>query len=356
MADESFQERTEKATSRRREKAREEGQVAKSMELNSAAVICLGFVTLYLMGPYIAGQALALMRATMANAPSLALADPTFTGVFRNHLLKFFIILGPVFAVLTVIAVGVNVAQVGFRITPKASAPQLDKLDPVKGFKRIFSVRSAVTLLRDLLKLTVVAFVAYRVIAAEFPEFYRFADMTVAQIAAAMGKLALELALKVGAVILVIAVLDYIYQRYEFEKSIRMSKQDLKDEFKDTEGSPQIKARVRQIQLQIARSRMMEAVPTADVVITNPTHYAVALKYAPEEHRAPHVVAKGQRLVAQKIKEIALAHNVPCVEDRPLAQALFKMCDVGQMIPAALFRAVAEVLAYVYRLKGQGVH
>ncbi len=356
MAEENFQERTEKATSRRREKAREEGQVAKSMELNSAAMICLGFLTLYLMGPYIAGQAQELMRYTMANAPSIGTSDPTFYVTFKNNMIKFFLILGPVFAVMTVIAFGANVAQVGFKITPKALEPKLEKLDLVKGLKRMVSVRSAVTMLRDILKLLVIGFVAYKAIASEFPGFFKLVDMTVPQVAGTMGKLALELALKVGAVILVIAVLDYIYQRYEFEKSIRMSKQDLKDEHKDTEGSPQIKARIRQIQMQTARSRMMDAVPLADVVITNPTHFAVAIKYDVDQMSAPYVIAKGQRLIAQKIKQIALEHDIPVVEDRPLARALYKMCDVGAMIPAQLYRAVAEVLAYVYRLKGKTVN
>ncbi len=355
MAEENFQERTEQATSRRREKAREEGQVARSMELNSAAMLTLGFLTLYLMGPYISGQTMAMLRHLLGNAPTIALQDPTFYTVFKDNLIRFFIILGPLFVVMTIIALGVNVAQVGFRITPKAAEPKLDKINPISGFKRIVSIRSAVTLLRDLLKLAVVGFVAYKVIASDFPSFFLMADMTVGQIAVAMGKLSLGLALKVGAVIFVIAVLDYIYQRYEFEKSIRMSKQDLRDEYKDTEGSPQIKARVRQIQMQMARNRMMDAVPMADVVVTNPTHYAVALKYDPDQHQAPFVLAKGQRLIAQKIKEIALEHNIPVVEDVPLARALFKMCDIGQVVPAQLYRAVAEVLAYVYRLKGKVV-
>jgi len=355
MADESFQERTEKATSRRREKSREEGKVAKSMELNSAAMICLGFLTLYMLGPYLSTQAQEVMRYTMANAPMIGTSDPAFYHTFTDNLVKFFLILTPVFVMMTVIAFGVNVAQVGFKITPKSIEPKLEKLDPVKGLKRMFSVRSVVTMFRDVLKLLVIGFVAYKVISSEVPGFFNLVDMTVMQVATTMGTLAMQLALKVGAVILIIAVLDFLYQRYEFEKSIRMSKQDLRDEHKDTEGSPQIKARIRQIQQQMARSRMMEAVPMADVVITNPTHFAVALKYDVEGMQAPYVLAKGQRLIAQKIKQIAIEHNIPVVEDRPLARALYKMCDVGQMIPAQLFRAVAEVLAYVYRLKGKGV-
>ena len=173
------------------------------------------------------------------------------------------------------------------------------------------------------------------------------------QVATTMGELALLLALKVGGVILVIAILDYLYQKFEFEKSIRMSRQELKDENKETEGSPQIKSRIRQVQLQMARSRMMQAVPLADVVVTNPTHIAVGLKYDADKMSAPRVVAKGQRLIAEKIKEIAAKAKVPIVENKPLARALYEAVDVGMAVPAKLYKAVAEVLAYVYKLKGK---
>ncbi len=355
MADQDFQERTEKATSRRREKARERGKVAKSMELNSAAVIALGFLTLYMLGSHLAGQLQSLMRSIMANAPFVAASDPTFYGPFVDNIFKFFLMVGPIFAVLVVIAIGVNVAQIGFRITPKAMEPKFEKLNLVSGLKRLVSVRSLAMLVRDVLKLVVVGTVAYLAISYEFESFFKLADMTVPQVAAIMGKLALKLALIIGAVMLAIAVLDYLYQKYEFEKSIRMSRQELKDEHKETEGSPQVRSRVRQIQMQMARSRMMQAVPLADVVVTNPVHLAVALKYEQSESEAPMVVAKGQRRIAEQIKQIAREHDIPIVEDKPLAQALFKMCDVGQFIPAQLYRAVAEMLAYVYRLKGKAL-
>ncbi|MEW6412656.1 MAG: flagellar biosynthesis protein FlhB [Candidatus Zixiibacteriota bacterium] len=351
MAEQGFQERTEKPTGRRRTKAREEGKVAKSMELNSAAILVLGFLSLWMMGPYLAEQTMQLMRYTMANAPQIAVADPTFVKIFGDNLLKFFVILGPVFALVVMVAFGVNVAQVGFKITPKAMELKFDKLNLVNGLKRLFSLRSLVQLVRDSIKLFIIGFVAYKVIQSEFDSFFLLPDMSVVQLATMMGKLALSMVIKIGGVILAIAVLDYLYQRYEFEKSIRMSKQDLRDEYKDTEGSPQIKSRVRQLQRQMARSRMMAAVPTASVVVTNPTHIAVALKYDPSEMNAPQVIAKGERLIAQRIKEIAIEHGIPVVEDKPLARALFKMCDVGQLIPANLYKAVAELLAYVYRMK-----
>jgi len=353
MAEQGFQERTEKATGRRRKKARDEGKVVKSMELNAAAMLFAGFTTLLLAGPYVADQVMQLMSSSMANAPHIAISDPTYVTVFANSMQKYFLILGPILVAMTAVALGVNVAQVGFQFTSKALEPKLDKLNPVNGLKRLFSLKSLVQLVRDTLKLAIIGFVAYKALASEFDSFFLLPDMSVVQIAGTMGMLAVKMALKIGAVILVIAVLDYVYQKYEFEKSIRMSKQDIKDEYKDTEGSPQLKARARQMQREIARRRMMSGVPTADVVVTNPTHLAVALKYDTEEMGAPTVIAKGQRLMAQRIKEIAYEHKIPVIEDKPLARMLYKMCEIGQVIPSNLYRAVAELLAYVYKLKGK---
>ncbi|MFQ5454191.1 MAG: flagellar biosynthesis protein FlhB [Candidatus Zixiibacteriota bacterium] len=356
MPEQDFQERTEKASSRRRKKAREEGKVTKSIELNSAAILCLGFFSIYMIGPYFAEQTMDIMRYTLANAPQIAIADPTFIKVFGDNMLKFFVLLLPIFSVLMVVAVGVNLVQVGFNISTKSLEPKLEKLNLVSGLKRIVSLKSLVQLIRDTTKLVIVSFVAYKVIMSEFESFFLLPDMTVMQLAKLMTKTSLMLVLKIGAVIFVIAILDYLYQKYEFEKSIRMSKQDIRDEHKDTEGSPQIKSRVRQLQREMARSRMMKAVPTADVVVTNPTNIAVALKYDAKEMDVPFVVAKGERLIAKRIKKMAIENNIPVIEDKPLARALFKMCDIGQMVPANLYRAVAELLAYVYKLKGKALN
>lgn len=353
MSEQGFQERTEKATPKRREKAREEGKVAKSMELNAAAMLSIGFLTLYMMGPYMADQTMGIMRFTMANAPFIAKSDPSFHTVFVDNMTKFFLLLGPLFGVMVAVAFGVNVAQVGFKISSKAMEPKFEKLNPINGLKRLFALKSLVHMVRDFLKLAVIGLVAFYAIKSDFDSFFLLPDMTVGQFATTLGKLTLILALKMSAIILIIAILDYAYQKYEFEKSIKMSKQDIKDEYKDSDGSPQVKSKVRQIQREMARRRMMDAVPMADVVVTNPTHIAVALKYNPNESDAPMVIAKGERLVAQRIKEIAKAHDIPVVEDKPLARALFKMCDIGSIVPSSLFKAVAEVLAYVYKLKGK---
>lgn len=353
MAEDSFQERTEQATPRRREKAREEGRVAKSMELNSALMILLGFSTLLALGPLMVSQTMEMMRTLLANAPTIAVSDPMFVTVYGNALLKYLVIVAPVFGAMIIIGVVANVLQVGFKVSPKAMEMKLDKLNIVAGLGRLFTTRSLVTLVRDSLKLFIIGFVAYKVIMSESDEFLTLADMSIGPLAATTGKLAIIIALKIGVAVLILAILDYAYQRFDFEKSIRMSHQEVKEEYKDTEGSPQIKARIRQIQRQTAQKRMMQEVPKADVVITNPTHYAVALKYDSDAMNAPTVIAKGQNLIAQKIKEIAYENQIPVIEDKALAQALYKMCEIGQMVPHNLYRAVAEVLAYVYRLRGK---
>lgn len=353
MADESFQEKTEQATPKRREKARERGQVARSMDLTAAGMICLGFTALFVVGPQLIDRLSSSMRYTMAHAPMIAISDPTFRSVFSDSVTGFLITMAPFFIAMVAIAFGVTVLQIGFKITPKAMEPKFEKLNVLSGLKRLFSMKSAVQLLRDPLKLFAVALVAFLAIRGEFASFFSLPGLSLTQLGTTLAQLALIVALKIGAAIMVIGIIDFVYQRYEFEKSIKMSKQEIRDETKDTEGSPEIKARTRQIQRQMARQRMMAAVPEADVVVTNPTHIAVAIKYDPAEMQAPTVLAKGERLIAQKIKKIALELGIPLIEDRPLARALFKMCEVGDFIPDKLYRAVAEILAHIYRLKGK---
>ncbi len=356
MPEQDFQERTEQATPRRRRQARQEGQVARSMELNAAAIICLGFASLYVLGPSLAGKTANLMTYVFTNAPFIAMSDKSFLSIFNEAFMRFLNIVLPVFVVMTIVAVGINVVQVGFDLSPKVINPRFDKMDPVKGLKRLFSARSLFMAARDSIKLFVVGFVAYKVIESEFDGFFLYPDMTIGQLASSLGTLTFSIAIKIGLCILAIAIIDYLYQKHEYEKSIRMSKQEIREEMKDTEGNPQMKARIRQIQREMSKKRMMAAVPLADVVVTNPTQIAVALKYERGEHNAPHVVAKGERLIAQKIREIAAEYDIPIVEDKPLARALFKMCDIGDMVPETLYRAVAELLAYVYKLKDKVVN
>jgi flagellar biosynthetic protein FlhB len=355
MAEESFQERTEQATPRRRRKARERGQVARSADLTAAGIICLGFTALFMVGPQLVERMCDVLRYTMANAPTIALSDPTFRTVMVNNIGEFLVTMAPLFIAMTAVGMAMNVLQVGFQISPKAMELKFDKLNLVSGLRRLFSMKSAVQLVRDPLKLAAIGLIGYLSIRSEFEGFALLPDLSIAQLGATLARLTLVVSLKIGVAMLVIGILDYLYQRYDYEKSLRMSRQEIRDEMKETEGSPEVKSRIRQIQRQMARQRMMAAVPEADVVITNPVHLAVALKYDPSEMNAPSVLAKGQRLIAEKIKQIAREHGIPVIEDKPLARAIFKMCEVGDLIPAKLYRAVAEILAHIYRLKGKVV-
>lgn len=355
MAEDQFQERTEKATPRRREKARKEGKVVRSAELNSAVILCLGIVTIYFIGPLLVTQLRQFMTYIFSEAPNMSTDFDSIVALFSSNILTFFLLLGPILVILVLIAYGINVLQIGILFTSKPLEPKLDKLNIANGIKRLFSVRSLFELVRDTVKLILIAIVGYISVKSQLGTFFALSDNSVAVFAGTMGTTALKTSLHIGAAMLFLAILDYAFQKYDFEKSIRMSKQDIKDEMKDTEGSPHTKARIRQIQREMSRKRMMQEIPKADVVITNPAEIAVALKYDKGKMEAPMVVAKGERLIAETIKELARESDVPIIENRPLARALFNMCDIGSYVPGKLYRAVAEVLAYVYRLKGEKV-
>jgi flagellar biosynthetic protein FlhB len=355
MPEEQFQERTEKATPRRRQKAREEGKVARSTDLNSAVILCLGIATIYFMGPTLADQLHQFMSFIFTEAPNIVINNNTIASFFSDRILGFFYIMAPLLVILVAIAYGINVLQVGILFSSKSLEPKLDKLNIVTGAKRLISIRSLVELVRDCTKVIIVATVGYLSISSQMDSFMDLSDNTVAVFAATLGTMSLKTSLHIGMVMLVLALLDYAYQKYDFEKSIRMSKQEIREENKETEGSPQTRARIRRIQREMSQKRMMREIPKADVVVTNPTHIAIALKYDQDEMQAPMVVAKGERLLAEKIKEIAKEADVPIVENKPLARALFGMCEIGSFVPDNLYRAVAEVLAYVYRLRKEKV-
>jgi flagellar biosynthetic protein FlhB len=352
VAEKPAQERTEKATPRRRQEARKEGKVARSQELSSIAILMFGLGSMYFIFPSTVGHLRELATWVFANAAAHNLTA-TNLGLYVKHVMTTFAIaVGPILLILSVIGLAANLLQVGVLFTPKPLEPKLDKLNVVRGLARLFSVRSLFELCKDVVKLSLIGIVGYFAVKSEMQHVQLLPDMSVAQITGFLGAGAFRVALKCSLMLAVLAIFDYAFQRWEYEKSIRMTKQEVKEEMKNTEGNPQIKTRIRQVQRDVAFRRMMSDVPKADVVVTNPTHIAVALKYDLDKMDAPRVVAKGQRLIAERIKEIAEESGVPVVENRPLAQALYKACEVGMQIPASLFRAVAEVLAYVYRLKG----
>jgi flagellar biosynthetic protein FlhB len=353
MAEESFQEKTEEATPKKREESRRKGQTAKSQELNSAVVLLSALVGLYTLGGRLFNNLAGFTASTLAQSHTYDFSVMSM----RNHAIGwgqvFFGSIGPVLLVVGLSALVVSIAQVGFTINEEALSFKPNRLDPIQGAKRLFSTRSLVELFKGIMKITIVGLISYWVISPEMSKMALLMDSGVGDIFRYTGGMVFEVGIYTTLALLVLAILDYIYQRYEFNKSIRMTKQEVKEEGKQTEGDPQVRMRIRSLQRENARRRMMDDVPQADVVITNPTHFAVALKYDIDTMATPMVVAKGKNLIAQKIKEIARESGVPMVENKPLAQALFKSVEIGQGIPEDLYRAVAEVLAYVFRLKGK---
>ncbi len=344
-------EKTEPATPRKRDEARKKGQVAKSGEIGTAVLILVGFVTLRILGN--------TMFARMGNLVRSFLTSPhRWTGdaqtVHSSYLLAVsegLLILMPIFAALILIAIISQGIQVGLLITWENLQPKFSRVNPLEGIKRIFSKRALVEFLKSVLKITIIGSLAYRQVRLSLTWLPTVSHMDTWHALTLIGNAIFSMALTIGLTLLIIAILDYLYQRWEFEQSIRMSKQDIKDEHKQSEGDPQVRSKIRQRQREMAAGRMMESVPDADVIITNPTHYSIALKYNPDEMAAPRVIAKGVGSTALRIREIAEKHGVPTVENPPLAQALFKAVDIEQEIPADLYPAVAEVLAFVYRLK-----
>ncbi|HUI10287.1 MAG TPA: flagellar biosynthesis protein FlhB [Bacteroidota bacterium] len=353
MAEASFAERTEPATDKKRADARKKGKVFRSQELNSAAVLVFSALLLSFAGGGMASGIADMARELFGTAGTFRVTAAGARELLVREIVRFGVIALPVLGGVAAAGLALNLAQVGFSFTLEPMMPELARINPLSGIKRVLgSRRSWVELLKNVLKVTLVGYIAWDALQGILADAVTLMDGDPGTIVAYMGHGAISLALKTGLAFLVMAALDYAYQRFEYEKELRMTKQEVKDEAKQQEGDPQVKARVRSIQRRIAYRRMMQDVPTADVVVTNPTHVAVALKYDTEKMSAPKVVASGADLVAQKIREIAAENGVPIVEDRPLARALFQSVEVGEEIPEKLFQAVAQVLAYIYRLKG----
>jgi flagellar biosynthetic protein FlhB len=344
------QEKTEEATPKRKEEARKKGQVAKSTEISSAFIILAAFLALKMLGPYIYEQLIAYMRLTFSH---FSTADFTINMVYillLNLGLVFLKTVLPLMVVVFVISLAVNILQVGFVLSFEPLMPQLDRINPVSGFQRLFSLRSLVELVKSLLKIGIITYFVYRFIMKETAQVPSLISADLTDSLRYSGGLVADLALEIGAVILVLAAMDYFYQWWEHNKSLKMSKQEVKEEFKQTEGNPQIKGKIKERQRAIAMRRMMQEVPKATAVITNPTHFAVAIRYD-KMMIAPEVIAKGQDFLAERIKQVARENGVAVVENKPLARALYATVEVGDAIPSELYQAVAEVLAYVYRLK-----
>lgn len=343
------EEKTEKATPRRKREARNKGQVARSAELPTALIILSVFILL----AFFAGS----MKDRLQQTFTLSLSEFTLWELNVENIQIMFIkllwisaqILLPILIVALLVGLISNYIQVGFLFTGEPLKINLTHLDPIKGFKRIFSLQSLVNLVKSLLKIAFVSLIVFFVLWGEKERLLLLSRFEIPDMLAYVGRITLKMGLYVAVLLTVLAILDYLYQRYEHNKKLRMSKQDIKDEFKKTEGDPLIKSKIRERQRQMAMRRMMQEVPKADVVITNPTHFSVAIKYEAGKMNAPVVIAKGQDYIALRIREVAKEHGVVLMENKPLARALYYRVEIGQSIPEDLFRAVAEVLAYVYR-------
>jgi flagellar biosynthetic protein FlhB len=344
-------ERTESATPRRREEARQRGQSARSAEVNAVGALLLGVLFVRSWGVRLVDGLAATLRGSLAN---LNRSDLTVDGVFAaltSFALAMATLVGPFFLVMMAIGVIASLAQRGLILTFHPLQPDFSRVNPFEGAKRLVSPRSLVELGKSLLKLLVVGYALWRILQDRIVTLVALPGMAWQDGVGTVVGMAFDVVIWAGSVLFVLALADYGYQRFNFERSLKMSREEIKEEYKQTEGNPVIKQKVRQLQRAVAQRRMMQAVPKADVVITNPTHFAVALQYDPKSMRAPRVVAKGADLVAQQIKRVAAEHGVPTMENPPLARALFKACEIGDEIPGDMYAAVAELLAFVYRLR-----
>lgn len=345
-------EKTEEATPKKKSDAREKGQVFQSKEINTAIVLIALFYALKTFGHYMLNY---LLGFTTTMYGHYLFDEGVFTTegiklMFYKIVITTAMIVVPITTVALITGLILSYAQVGFLFTTKTLEFKLSKLNPVEGFKKLFSKKSLVELLKSLVKIFVVGYVIYSYALAQIVTIINLPDVNVGGIVAYLGKAVVSIALRAGGVLFVMAVFDYMYQRWSHNKELKMSKQEVKEEHKQSDGDPQIKSKIKQKQREMAMSRMMADVPQADVIITNPTHFAVAIKYDREISDAPYVLAKGQDLVAQNIKKIANENDVVIVENKVLARTLYSNVEIGYAIPEDLYQAVAEVLAYVYGL------
>jgi flagellar biosynthetic protein FlhB len=352
MAEQEGQEKSEQPTSKKLSDARDKGQVAKSTEINSLAAFGSGLILIYLTRGFIGEQFRVFSVELFGKLETFHMNPSLLQGYFINWAIFFFLVTSPVIAAVVVFAFISNLSQFSFKFASKALKPKLDKFKIFSSLKRMFfSSKSVVELAKSVVKLILVGTFSYFIIKDLVDNTTKLVELSLEEIVAFMFDSAFSLIWKIVLFFTVIAAVDYIFQRKKFNKDMMMSKQEVKEETKQQEGDPQVKGRQRSVMFKASKQRMMKEIPTADVIITNPTHFAIALKYDTIKSRAPKVVAKGVDELAQRIKAIAVEHHVPLFEDRELARALYKACDVGDEIPAKLFQAVAKILAYIFQMK-----
>ena len=350
-------EKTEPATAKKLREAREDGKVSKSKELTSAFDLIVLFLVLKIFISTVGTGFLEVFYYVYRLIPDFI--DMNAADISSQGVLSFFVpinvellkMVAPFFIFGVTVTVLVNILQVGWKVTTKPMKPKLDRFNPINGFKRIISKDSVFELFKSILKIGLIIYVAYTSIKDQADDIFLLYDIPLNQALTLCGDVIINTGLKISLVYLVVGIADFIYQKYRFNEEMKMTKQEVKDEYKNTEGDPEIKGKQRQRMREASRRRMMQDVPKADVVITNPTHLAVAIKYEPEVHRAPVVLAKGEDYLAQKIREAARENNIEIVENKPLARMLYANVDIGSEIPPELYQAVAEILAMVYNTR-----
>lgn len=353
MAEESNDEKSEAPSEKKRQDAREKGTVAKSTEINSVVVLLTALFLIKILGPWIMKELNSSLVDFFGLMSNTEMDPARLLMITRKAIILLVKISAPITGGILLMGVVANIAQIGFLFTLKPLMPKFEKIDPISGFKRLFSMRSVIETVKNIIKLSVIGVIAYITVKNEFDNMILLSDASVVTIWSFTLAVAYKIILRIALAMVIIAVLDYAYQRFEHEKQLKMTHQEVKEERKQMEGDPQVKSRIRSLQREMARRRMMEQVPKATVVVTNPTHLAIALRYEPKENDAPVVVAKGKDLIAQRIKKLAKENNVPVVEDKPLARSMYDKIEVGFPIPIEFFTAVAEIMAYVYRLKNR---
>lgn len=342
--------KTEEATPRKKNDARKKGQIAKSKEVALAVTLMASTIVIAVLGGYAGSQLGYTMRIFLSDYISKSLDYGSVSRIMFITVWRMAVILLPLILPILVMGVFANLMQTKGLISFEPLKPDFSKLNPINGFKRIFSVRSLMELFKDTLIIVIVGFVGYKFIRDNYIYILTLGELNVQAVAKAVGKLAVNIFFKVTIIMLIIAIIDYMFQMFQYKKDLKMSKQELKEEYKQDEGDPQIKGKIRQKQRQLAMRRMMQEVPKATVVVTNPTHIAVALKYE-EGQNAPVLVAKGADAVAFRIKQVAKDNDVPIFENRSLARLIFKQVEINEEIPVEMYQAVAEILALVYNMR-----
>ncbi len=351
--DQDDSQKTEEPTPHKLSEARDKGNVISSQEVSSFAILLGGALVTAFLGTFAAERLANATGGLLANVHAITFDSKNVAKALLEVLFEVSIGMAPIALLLMVLGAGAKLAVSGFLFSGEGMKPSLQKLSPIKGLKRMFSLKSLVEFVKGLLKIVIVGAIVYLLAVPEVDRVEILMHMDIAATVEETRSVLLRMFSGVVAVMAVIAALDYMYQRHEYMKQMRMSKQEIKDEHKQSEGDPMIKGRLRQIRAERARTRMMAAVPTADVVVTNPTHFAVALKYDIDSMGAPRVVAKGADEVAMRIREVANENDVPIVENPPLARALFSAADIDEEIPPEQYKAVAEVISYVFKLKNK---